>query len=558
MKFTWPHGMAAFLLLFAALPNVANAEDDVLTLLSPNYSQQQTDTVIETDCHFATLRWRSDNAFCQPFNILQLSDAGDTVLQALTNHNTFSVSLDQWAHSTVTVTDVRGHKIVARLHQTEEGLIWWPLFVVMAALGVGGFFLWGYIRKQKAKLEAAQKELQDASTRHTRKYDFATVLFADIQGFTKIAAHMNPDQLVDELDRYFIYFDELVDKYSVEKIKTIGDCYMCAGGVPETDSANPIEVTLVGLEMIAYVNERRATEEGFWNIRVGINTGPVISGQLGNIKRVFDIWGDSVNTASRMESGGEPGRVNVSGSTYQSIRDFFECEYRGKMPVKYKGEVDMYFVNRLKEEFCQPGTTFRPNAVLMRRLQLLRLADFETKVRDTTLRGVHTNVTKRFNDFVARIRTLNAMENLADDDAVTTSVAGIFCFVNEEFPKDSTILPRSAAKELMRHMHLSDAVQEKIHRVVSHFTQMRQPENLAEEVILDAFNEIYGRKDIVPLLLAHYEDVVARGSAMSRTAWFSRQRQKVADFVFYTESAKRLCEVPKSKQIDLLDVAMTM
>ena len=107
-------------------------------------------------------------------------------------------------------------------------------------------------------------------------------------------------------------------------------------------------------------------------------------------------------------------------------------------------------------------------------------------------------------------------------------------------------------------MHLSDAVQEKIHRVVSHFTQMRQPENLAEEVILDAFNEIYGRKDIVPLLLAHYEDVVARGSAMSRTAWFSRQRQKVADFVFYTESAKRLCEVPKSKQIDLLDVAMTM
>lgn len=149
--------MAAFLLLFAALPNAANAEDDVLTLLSPNYSQQQTDTVIETDSHFATLRWRSDNAFCQPFNILQLSDAGDTVLQALTNHNTFSVSLDQWAHSTVTVTDVRGHKIVARLHQTEEGLIWWPLFVVMAALGVGGFFLWGYIRKQKAKLEAAQK-----------------------------------------------------------------------------------------------------------------------------------------------------------------------------------------------------------------------------------------------------------------------------------------------------------------------------------------------------------------------------------------------------------------
>ena len=102
-----------------------------------------------------------------------------------------------------------------------------------------------------------------------------------------------------------------------------------------------------------------------------------MSAHLGNIKKVFDIWGDTVNTASRMESGGEAGRVNISESTYQRVRDFFECEYRGKMPVKYKGEMDMYFVTRLKEEYCQPGTTCKPNESLLRKLQILRIHDFE-------------------------------------------------------------------------------------------------------------------------------------------------------------------------------------
>lgn len=419
------------------------------------------------------------------------------------------------------------------------------------------FLLW-VLHERGDRVVAATDEaaLADVKSRHTRKYDFATVLFADIQGFTKIAEHTDPEQLVDELDRYFIYFDETVDRYGVEKIKTIGDAYMCAGGVPDADSANPIEVVLVGLDIMAYVQERRASAEGFWNIRVGINTGPVISGHLGNIKKVFDIWGDSVNTASRMESGSEPGRVNISGSTYAKILDYFDCTYRGKMPVKYKGEIDMYFVDGLKPEYRLEGLSYRPNALLMRKLQMLRLGDFEQLVRDQMLQGMHLNLGRRMDRLIIRVRTLSQMEQLSDDEASAARVSAVYCFIQEEFPDIK--LTRSVVQDRLRKLHLSEEVKGDIVRIMQRTEQGKAPLSRAEQVVSDAFNEVYGRKDIIALLLANYEDIVARGSKMTRTAWLTRQRQAVAEVVFHTNAARLLVEAPKERQSEILEQAIKL
>ena len=181
------------------------------------------------------------------------------------------------------------------------------------------------------------------------KYNFVTVLFSDIQGFTKIAEETNPEVLIDELDKFFFYFDSVVEKFGIEKIKTIGDAYMCAGGIPEKNRTNPVEVILAALEMKEYMNRLKETSElegmKFWDIRIGIHTGTVVAGVVGQKKLSYDIWGDTVNTASRMESSGEAGKINISGTTYEFVKEFFTCEYRGKMPVKYKGELEMYFVN---------------------------------------------------------------------------------------------------------------------------------------------------------------------------------------------------------------------
>ena len=179
------------------------------------------------------------------------------------------------------------------------------------------------------------------------KYERATVLFSDIQGFTQIAEEMNPEALIDELDKFFFHFDSVVEKYNIEKIKTIGDAYMAAGGIPEKNSTNPVEVVLAALEMLSYMQHLKSSKAKIWDLRIGIHSGPVIAGIVGHKKLSYDIWGDTVNTASRMESSGIAGKVNISGNTYSMVKDYFICEYRGKLPVKYKGNIDMYFVKGL-------------------------------------------------------------------------------------------------------------------------------------------------------------------------------------------------------------------
>jgi len=177
-------------------------------------------------------------------------------------------------------------------------------------------------------------------------------MFADIQGFTKIAEDMNLEELVDELDKLFSAFDLVVEKYGIEKIKTIGDAYMCAGGIPEKDKANPIMVVLAGLEMMDYMRKLKEEEIKLWNIKIGIDTGSVIAGVVGQKKLSYDIWGDTVNTANHIESSGKAGKINISETTYKYVKDFFDCSYRGKIPVKYKGELEMYFVDGIKPELC--------------------------------------------------------------------------------------------------------------------------------------------------------------------------------------------------------------
>lgn len=189
-----------------------------------------------------------------------------------------------------------------------------------------------------------------------RYYKKVTVMFTDFKGFTSIAADMSPGEIVRELDNCFIAFDQIIESYEnsvgrkcIEKIKTIGDGYMCAGGVPIENDSNPSDVVKVGLAFAQYMEKRKkekvARNEPYFEIRIGINTGPVVAGVVGKKKFAYDIWGDAVNLASRMESTGEAGKVNVSGETHKYIKDQFFFTHRGKIQAKNKGDVDMFYVD---------------------------------------------------------------------------------------------------------------------------------------------------------------------------------------------------------------------
>ncbi|HMV42783.1 MAG TPA: adenylate/guanylate cyclase domain-containing protein [Leptospiraceae bacterium] len=176
-------------------------------------------------------------------------------------------------------------------------------------------------------------------------YESASVLFTDFKGFTKIAGKMSPSELVTELDFYFSEFDRVIEKYGLEKLKTIGDAYMCASGLPKINSNHAIDLVNAALEIQEFMlNLKKEKGESVWELRIGINSGPLMAGVIGKKKFSYDVWGDTVNIASRLESNGEAGKINISQYTYELIRDHFICEYRGKIAAKNKGEIDMYFV----------------------------------------------------------------------------------------------------------------------------------------------------------------------------------------------------------------------
>ncbi len=246
----------------------------------------------------------------------------------------------------------------------KASLIGIGLLSVIALLAIFAFF-----QKQKDnRLIAAEKkksdelllnilpaeiaqELKDSGKSKAKNYERATVLFADIKNFTGAAESMNPEQLVEEIDFYFQKFDNIVGKYNIEKIKTIGDAYLCVGGLPVPDHDNAINVVQAALDMQIFMEQvqQQRKQEGkiYFEIRIGIHTGPLVAGIVGLRKFAYDIWGDTVNVAARMEQHGEEGRINITGSTYELVKDKFACTYRGKIEAKNKGEIDMYFVDRV-------------------------------------------------------------------------------------------------------------------------------------------------------------------------------------------------------------------
>ncbi len=196
--------------------------------------------------------------------------------------------------------------------------------------------------------KAIAEELKFRGAAKARRYDRATVLFTDFVNFSKLAKELSPEELVKNLDYCFKHFDAIVEKYGLEKIKTIGDAYMCAGGLPQPDDEHPYRIVEAALEMQRFLSNWRLerAEKGLpeFVARIGIHSGPLVAGVVGRKKFAYDIWGDTVNLAARLESKGEPGRVNISAATYSLVKDRYSCEHRGKLAAKNVGEIDMYFV----------------------------------------------------------------------------------------------------------------------------------------------------------------------------------------------------------------------
>ena len=267
------------------------------------------------------------------------------------------------------IEDLTRDKILQDLEIKQQRYINYAAIIagILLFLLAGGMFnRYRFIRRTKKIIELEKErsdklllnilpeetadELKENGTAKARSYNNVTILFTDFKGFTELSATLSPPALVKEIHHCYMAFDEIMVRHKVEKIKTIGDAYMAAGGLPMPNDSHPVDVTLAAIEIREFMDKlikvRKKAGKPYFEIRIGIHSGPVVAGVVGTHKFAYDIWGDTVNIASRMESNSEPGKINISDTTYDLIKDQFECIPRGKITVKGAGEKTMFFVEK--------------------------------------------------------------------------------------------------------------------------------------------------------------------------------------------------------------------
>jgi len=389
----------------------------------------------------------------------------------------------------------------------------------------------------------------------SKKYESVTVLFADIQGFTKIVEHLNPERLIDELDKFFFQFDMVIEKYKIEKIKTIGDAYMAAGGVPHKNSTNPIEVVIAALEIQEHMLIHKADRRDFWELRIGLHTGPVISGRVGRNKTNSDIWGDTVNIASRMESSGVAGKINITGATYHLVKDFFECEYRGKMPIKYKGEIDMYFVRRILPELSEDKEGKKTNDLFRIRLQNIRFIDLEGIIQERLKNELPSRMyyhnSEHTSEVILQVEILGRGEKVSEEELLLLKTAALMHdigFLISYYDHEGKSIELS--KEILPLYQYNSYQIDKIVQLIDVTRPYAKPTNKLEYIMKDADLDYLGRSDFVSVSEKLFKEVIEYDREMTRDEWLKRQYEFLLKHRFYTTSAKKMRQIHKDKHLE--------
>jgi class 3 adenylate cyclase len=427
------------------------------------------------------------------------------------------------------------------------------------------------------RLEREKNELQDANERYrlllekhkvsafkaeeeerSLRFNMVTVLYADIHGFSKLVEGMDSAQLMDELDAILYEFDAIVRKYHIEKIRTIGDTYMCAGGLPEKNITNPVEVVMAALEMRNFLNAFESKKRGkakIWELKIGVHTGQVTAALSGKKKISYDIKGDTVNTASRIEAVSEKESVLISVMTYELVKEFFRCEYFGKLPVKYTGDLKMYQVRGLLPELSVGGLGMEPNEAFRTKFGLIQFTDIQEIVLDKLEKELpdylHYHNVKHTVDVVTEVELIGWAEGCSDEEILLLKSAALFhdaghtvSYDDHEF--QGTLL----ARRMLPAFGYTDEQIERICQIIMSTKLPPMPSNLLEEIICDSDLDYLGRSDFIPVSNTLFEELKAQNKITRLNDWNKLQVKFISGHQYFTSTARSLREVNKKLQIE--------
>ncbi len=394
------------------------------------------------------------------------------------------------------------------------------------------------------------------------RFKMATVMYVDIRGFKTISTEARTSDFIDELDQIFIYFNEIAAKYKLQTVKTIGDAYMCAGGIPQKNITNPIDVVLAAMEMKRYLKELREEYEKenrkFWELRIGIHTGPVIATPQGKKKITYDIKGETVNIASRMASAADVEKINISVFTYELVKDYFLTEYNGITPVKYQGDLEMYYIRRLKPAFSvnrQVGEY--PNEIFRIKYLLRQFTDLQEIILDKLEKELpkylHYHNFKHTIDVVNQAELIGYGEGVDDEDILLLKTAALFhdsgqIVGNENHEYYSTQI----AREYLSKWGYTEEQSAKICTLIMATKLPPNPTTLLEKIMCDADLDYLGRTDFIPVSNTLYEELIAQGKNISILEWNRNQVKFLTNHQYFTNTALTLRKVGKEYQIDRL------
>jgi ligand-binding sensor domain-containing protein/class 3 adenylate cyclase/predicted metal-dependent HD superfamily phosphohydrolase len=411
--------------------------------------------------------------------------------------------------------------------------------------------------------ESTAEELKQRGKARARAYKTVSVLFTDFVGFTKISDTMTATELVKKLDVYFTKFDEIIVKNNLEKIKTIGDAYMCAGGVPVRNNTNPIDACLAALQIQSYMSKRKndaiANDKDYWDLRLGINTGGVTAGVIGSERLAYDIWGATVNQAQRMEMLGEPGKVTVTGATFKHIEPYFECIFLGQAKSKSSGLIDMYVIQRIKPELSMKGEGIFPNE---RFNQIVNLHHYSSinyykaerhimKVLEQGLsKNLHYHSISHTKDVVSAVERLALLENVTDEglfllkSAATYHDAG---FV-EKYDNNETIGARLADEILPKYGYTEQNI-EQIKELIYVTEIPHKPKNQLEEIICDADLDYLGRDDFHEIADKLKRELIENKKIKGDKHWDEIQVSFLKSHRYFTKTAKKTRKKKKEQNL---------
>jgi class 3 adenylate cyclase len=414
--------------------------------------------------------------------------------------------------------------------------------------------------------EQGREEREGEKKEKSLKFNMATVLFADIHGFSKLVEGMESSAVMDELDDIMLEFDNIVSRFKIEKIKTIGDTYMCSGGIPVKNITNPVDVVMAAMEMRNFLEnyelEKRGAGKRIWDLKIGIHTGPVTATISGKKKVNYDIKGDTVNTASRIEAVSDKGVILISVMTYELVKEFFDCEYFGKLPVKYKGDLQMYEVKGLKKEFSESGDGKRPNADFNIKFGLIQFTDIQEIILDKLERELpdylyYHNV-KHTVDVVTEVELIGWGEGCSDEEILLLKTAGLFhdaghtvAYDNHEFYGTELV------REMLPKYNYSQKQIDRICEIIMATKLPPRPNNLLEEIICDSDLDYLGRSDFIPVSNTLFEELKAQKKIMELNDWNKLQVKFISGHQYFTNTARSLREVNKQLQIERIQSLIT-